>query len=100
MLAQKIDSILPKSIFLIQKSYQTAMNFDRFEFSRELKLQLQSFNLTIYNTDEIREGSLFFTTDYFGKSFFKDSYTIYKNDLNRFLPKPPSLTKHYFLHQH
>jgi len=74
----------------------TTVSFNKHEFSKNLKNLLKGYNLRIYKTDKIIDGETYFTTNYIGKSFFSDYYTVYQNDLNRHLPKPPNYTHFYF----
>jgi len=67
----------------------TTGSYNKHEFSKNLKNLLKGYNLRIYKTDKIIDGEIYFTTNYIGKSFFSDYYTVYQNDLNRHSPKPP-----------
>ncbi len=92
------NKILPRSIYFTQFSNNDSIHyFNAFDFSKNIKLQLKPYNLVIYNANEIRDGRFLFSIDYFGKRFFKDYYIVYKNDLSKHLPKPPDLTKGYFI---
>ncbi|TVZ27313.1 hypothetical protein JM83_2348 [Gillisia sp. Hel_I_86] len=83
------DSTLTNFIFNFKLS--KTVDFNPFEYTRNMKEQLKSYNLVIYGTDEIINGKAFFTPKYLGKSFFKDWYVVYQNDLKKYLPKPPDL---------
>jgi hypothetical protein len=98
---QNIKKPLPQSIYLhnniiIDKGYK----FNSFKFSQSIKSQLKNYNLIIYNSDKIIDGEFYFTTNYLGKSFFKDYYIVYKNDLNKYLPKLPDFTRIHFRNKH
>lgn len=83
----------PNSIYTINlNGNDSPYNFNAFLFSQKIKNQLANYNLGLYKIDKIRKGSTYFTTKYFGKSFFKDSYIMYKDDLTKYFPKPPDLS--------
>ncbi len=84
------------SIYFFTFKTDSTKTFDAVKFSNSIKNQLKKYNLTIYKSDEIRRGKMIFTSKYLGKSFFKDTYKVYENDLNKYLPKLPDFTRNYF----
>lgn len=96
---QKKDSLKSISIYCLP-IINTKSKFNEFEFSSKLKKQLNNYHLQVFGVQEIRDGKAFFTTKHLDKYFFKDYYIVYKNDLNKYLPKPPDFTRIYFRNKH
>ena len=95
-IAQSKDSVKLVSLSNLKFSSNNTF-FDGFDYSLELKKQLKGYHIQVYGVEEIKRGSIYFTTLSLKKSYFRDNNNIYNYDLNLYLPKPIDMSM-YRLH--